>query len=121
MVEVNNEKRIAVVFYETDAGKEPVRDWLKDLNREDKKFIGVDVKTVEFGWPIGMPTCRPLGDGLWEVRSNLTRGRIARILFCILDSYMVLLHGFIKKSQKTPKPDLDIARRRKRQVMEVAS
>ena len=118
---VDDEKRITVVFYKTDNGAEPVREWLKDLAREDKKIIGADIKTVEFGWPIGMPTCRSLGDGIWEVRSNLTKGQIGRVLFCIVDGFMVLLHGFIKKSQKTPKPDLDTAKRRKRQLTEESS
>jgi phage-related protein len=86
----------------------------------DKKIVGTDIKTVEFGWPVGMPTCRPLGDGIWEVRSNLSGGRIARILFCITDGFMILLHSFIKKSQKTPKPDLEIAKMRKRRISEVS-
>ena len=115
---VDNGKRISVVFFKTDGGAEPVREWLKDLDREDKRIVGIDIKTVEFGWPVGMPTCRSLGDGIWEVRSNLTRGRISRVLFCIVDDFMVLLHGFIKKSQKTPKPELDIAKKRKRKLME---
>ena len=118
---VDDGKRITVVFFKTDTGNEPVREWLKDLDSEDRKIVGTDIKTIELGWPIGMPTCRPLGDGIWEVRSNLTGGRIARVLFCIENGFMVLLHGFIKKSQKTPKPDIDIARRRKRQLMEASS
>jgi phage-related protein len=81
---------------------------------EDRKQIGVDIKTVEFGWPLGMPVCRPLGDGLYEVRSSLTQSRIARVLFYI-DSRgrMVLLHGFIKKTQKTPPADMELARKNK--------
>jgi phage-related protein len=114
----DDEKHIAAVFFKNDSGTEPVREWLKELNREDKKIIGADIKTAEFGWPIGMPTCRPLSDGLWEVRSNLTGGRIARILFSIEGGAMILLHAFIKKSQKTPSADLDIAKRRKRRLTE---
>ena len=75
-----------------------------------------DIKDVEFSWPIGMPLVRSLGHGLWEVRSNLAHGRIARVLFCIHDSRMVLLHAFIKKQQKTPKADLDLALRRKKEI-----
>lgn len=116
-----DEKHIAVVFFKTDSGTEPVRDWLKALDRADKKIVGTDIKTVEFGWPVGMPTCRSLGNGIWEVRSNLSNGRIARILFCVADGFMVLLHAFIKKTQKTPKHDLEIAEMRKRRVMEVLS
>jgi phage-related protein len=92
-----------------------VRDWLKDLPfREDRKRIGEDIKTVEFGWPIGMPVCRPLGDGIYEVRTKLSLNRIARVLFYIDGTgRMVLLHGFIKKMQKTPVEDLQLARSNK--------
>jgi len=88
-----------------------MRDWLKSLKPiEDRKQIGVDMKTVEFGWPVGMPVCRPLGDGLYEVRSSLSQNRIARVLFYIdTKGRMVLLHGFIKKTQKTPQQDLELA------------
>jgi phage-related protein len=73
------------------------------------KAIGTDVMTVEFGWPIGMPVCRPLGKGLYEVRTALSGNRICRVLFYIKKSRMVLLHGFIKKTQKTPDEDLELA------------
>jgi phage-related protein len=108
-------KKIEVIFFRTSAGGEPVREWLRSLSPiEDRKQIGVDIKTVEFGWPIGMPVCRPLGDGLYEVRSSLTQNRIARVLFYIdTRGRMVLLHGFIKKTQKTPPPDLELARKNK--------
>jgi phage-related protein len=109
------EKSVPVVFFRTDAGGEPVRDWLKRLPlAEDRKRIGEDIKTVEFGWPLGMPTCRPLGDGVYEVRTSLAQNRIARVLFYIDKKRpMVLLHGFIKKAQKTPGEDLDLAKRNK--------
>lgn len=92
-----------------------MRDWLKGLpSPEDRKRIGEDIKTVEFGWPIGMPVCRPLGDGIYEVRTNLAQNRIARVLFYIdKERRMVLLHGFIKKAQKTPDEDLKLARNHK--------
>jgi len=105
-------KRIQAVFYQSKAGVEPVRDWLKGLNKEDRFQIGTDIKTVEFGWPIGMPTCRAMKKGLFEVRTNLNK-RIARVLFCVFDDRMVLLHGFIKKTRKTPQADLDLALGRK--------
>jgi phage-related protein len=92
-------------------GNEPVREWLKSFPREDRKTIGEDVKTVQFGWPLGMPVVRKLDKDLWEVRSRL-RNRFARILFTVDDNVMVLLHGFIKKSQKIPKKDLEVAKRR---------
>ena len=108
-------KRVPAIFFRTEAGREPVRDWLRSLPlSEDRKRIGEDIKTVEFGWPIGMPVCRVLGRGLYEVRSNLAANRIARVLFYIdKRSRMVLLHGFMKKTQKTPDEDLELARRNK--------
>jgi phage-related protein len=114
--ETTPQKRIPVIFFRTSAGGEPVRSWLKALKpAEDRKQIGVDIKTAEFGWPVGMPLCRSLGDGLYEVRSDLSQNRIARILFYIdLAGRMVLLHGFIKKTQKTPQDDLEQARKNKR-------
>lgn len=111
-------KRIIVSFYRSDAGREPVREWLLGLDAVDRKIVGEDIKTVEFGWPIGMPTCRPLHGhrGLYEVRSDISDGRIARVLFVIEGSDMVLLHGFIKKSQKTPQAEIDVAVRRQRRL-----
>jgi phage-related protein len=76
-------KILPASFYRTEAGNEPVRDWLKYLDKDERVAIGADIKTVEFGWPIGMPTCRPLGKGLYEVRSNLPSNKIARTIFCI--------------------------------------
>lgn len=103
-------KRVPAIFFRTDAGGEPVRDWLKTLTSDDRKRIGEDIKTVEFGWPIGMPVCKFLGNGLCEVRSKLERNRIARVLFYIdKKGRMVLLHGFVKKTQNTPSEDLDLA------------
>ncbi|CCU71755.1 hypothetical protein TOL_1330 [Thalassolituus oleivorans MIL-1] len=113
---VHSRKMITAVFYRSDNGNEPVRDWLLELSKDDRKAVGTDIKTVEFGWPIGMPVCRPMKDGLYEVRTNLSDRRISRVLFCFRSEKMVLLHGFIKKSQQTPKPDLDLAKRRKREV-----
>ncbi len=107
-------KRLPARFYRSNSGREPVREWLKKLDVEDRKIIGVDIKDVEFSWPIGMPLVRTLGRELWEVRSNLPRRRIARVLFCVEEECMVLLHGFLKKTQQTPKPDLDLALKRKK-------
>ena len=109
-------KRLPAAFYCLVSGREPVREWLKALGDEDRKIIGEDIKDVEFSWPIGMPLCRPLGKGLWEVRSEITQGRIARIPFCIRDGRMVLLHAFIKKTQKTPDSDIELATRRKKEL-----
>lgn len=98
------QKRIPVIFFRTLAGGEPVREWLKSLEPvADRKQIGADIQTVEFGWPIGMPVCRPMGAGVYEVRSSLSHNRIARVFFYIdVIGRMVLLHGFVKKTQKTP-------------------
>jgi len=109
-------KRITVAFYRTPAGNEPVREWLKSLEAEDRLTVGTDIKTVEFGWPIGMPVSRALGGGLYEVRSNISSGRIARVIFAIVDSYMVLLNGFIKKTQKTPKEEIDLSLKRLKEI-----
>ena len=97
-----------VNFYRTEAGKEPVRDWLKELPREDKRTIGEDIKTAQLGWPLGMPLIRKMEKNLWEVRSYLPDG-IARVFFTVDENQMVLLHGFIKKSNKTPKNELNTA------------
>jgi phage-related protein len=86
------------------------------LNKQDRFLIGTDIKTVEYGWPIGMPVCRPMGKGLYEVRTNLPANRIARVFFCVADGEMILLHGFLKKSRQTPKSDLDLALDRKRRL-----
>lgn len=109
-----NLKRLPARFYRLDSGREPVREWLKGLAHEDRKIIGEDIKDVEFSWPIGMPLVRSLGDELWEVRSGLIGGRIARVIFTVEHGSMVLLHGFVKKTQKTPKRDLDLALQRKK-------
>jgi phage-related protein len=107
-------KRLPARFYRSDSGREPVREWLKALDLEDRKTIGEDLKDVEFAWPIGMPLVRSLGDQLWEVRSHLPRGRIARVIFCVEQGCMVLLHGFMKTTQKTPRQDIDLALKRKK-------
>ncbi len=104
---------LQIVFFKTENGKEPVREWLKDsLSISERKIIGNDLKTVQYGWPLGMPLVGSLGDSLWEVRSHL-EGRIARLIFFMWDNHMVLLHAFIKKTQKIPKDDLDLAKKRK--------
>lgn len=107
---------IPVRFYRTVAGREPVLDWLRELDKADRHVIGVNLMRVQFGWPIGMPLVRSLGDGLWEVRSDLRSDRIARLLFCFHEGLLVVLHGFIKKTQKTSPGDLELARRRMREI-----
>jgi phage-related protein len=109
-------KKLTSLFYVTSSGKKPVREWLLSLSKEDRKTIGEDIKTVEYGFPVGMPVCRRLGSKLYEVRSNISGKRIARIIFAVKASYMVLLHGFIKKTQKTPKSDIDLALKRQKEI-----
>jgi len=106
-------RKIPVVFYQTSAGAEVVLDWLRDLDADDRRIIGQDLMRVQFRWPVGMPLCRPLGDDLWELRCDLSGRRIARLFFCFTQERLVALHGFIKKSQKTPEGQLEIARKRK--------
>lgn len=97
-----------VVFYRPESGNEPVREWLKGLSRDDKRRIGEDIKTAQIGWPLGMPLIRKIQKDLWEVRTTLDSG-IARVFFTVDGEYMILLHGFIKKSQKTPQHELKTA------------
>lgn len=109
-------KRFPAVFYRSAGGREPVRDWLLSLPVEDRRAIGQDIATAEFGWPIGMPVCKALGSGLWEIRSRLTDGRSGRVIFCESDGQMVLLHGFVKKTRKAPLPEIRIAASRRRDI-----
>jgi phage-related protein len=108
-------KKLEVIFYHTESGTEPVREWLRELSKADKKLIGDDIKTVQFGWPIGMPLVDYLGTGLWEIRTKLTGRKIARIIFFLDNHTLVLVNGFIKKTQKTPQQELELAQKRKRQ------
>jgi phage-related protein len=110
-----NSMILDVRFYKTEVGTEPVRDWLKSLPASSRRTIGEDLKTVQFGWPLGMPLVRKMDKGLWEVRIHL-EGQTARLLFTVMGSEMVLLHGFIKKSAATPKDDLMTAKSRLRQL-----
>ena len=104
---------LTVAFFRTASGNEPVREWLKSLPREERRIIGEALKTVQFGWPLGMPLVRKLHPDLWEVRIRLPDA-IARVLFTTGEGRMILLHGFIKKSQKTPQADLALAKNRLR-------
>lgn len=109
-------KKITSLFYETSNGNKPVREWLLSISKDDRKIIGEDIKTVEYGWPIGMPTCKGLGKKLFEVRSNISDKRIARVIFVVIDEYMLLLHAFIKKTKKTPLCDIDLALNRLKDI-----
>ena len=108
-------RKIPIVFYRTNAGADVVLEWLRGLPSKDRALVGQDLMRVQFRWPVGMPLCRPLGDGLWEVRSNLSSNRIARVLFCFTAGQLVALHGFVKKTQKAPEDELKLARKRMRE------
>lgn len=108
-------KKISAKFFKTDKGREPVREWLQSLPKEEKLKIGKDIKTAEFGWPIGMPTCKKLGGGLNEIRTEVSN-KWARVFFCVKDNFMILLHGIMKKDNKTPKKDLDLAKSRMKKL-----
>jgi len=107
---------IPLVFWRSSAGGEPVREWLNGLPREDKRTIGRDIAKVQFGWPVGLPLCRPLSGGLWEVRSSLPSKREARVFFAFHDGVLVALHAIIKKAQRTPAEDLGLVRSRLKEL-----
>ena len=111
-----SKKKIPLRFFQSFDGVEPVRDWLKSLDVIDRHAIGLDLMRAQWRWPIGMPLCRPLGGGLWEVRTALPSRRIARVPFCFVDSELVALHGFIKKTQKIPDVELELAHRRRKEM-----
>src|SRR3954465_8406319 len=103
---------IPLVFWRSAAGGEPVREWLNELSRGDKRSIGRDIARVQYGWPVGLPLCRPLSAGLWEVRASLSGNRQARVFFGFHHGVLIAVHAMIKKTQKTPAEDLALARRR---------
>src|SRR5580692_6039027 len=109
-------EEVPVRFFCFKTGREPGRGWLVGLNSEDRRAIGLDLMRVQFGWPVGMPLVRSLKDGLWEVRSSLPSQRIARLVLCFHGGMLIVLHGFIKKTQKTPADDLSLAKRRMAEV-----
>jgi len=114
---IDRSKKLPAFFYESALGNRPAREWILGLSLEDRKLVGRDIQKVEFGWPLGMPYCRSLGNGLWEARSDLTAGKIGRVIFCVVRERMVLLHGFVKKTQKTPAQDLRLALKRMKEVL----
>lgn len=108
--------RLSVVFFATTTGREPVREWLKALDRDDRREVGADILAVQKGWPLGLPLCRSLGNSLWEVRSTLPSRRIARVIFAFDGDVIVLLNGFIKKTQKTPADEMALALKRLKEM-----
>ncbi len=110
-------EEMPVVFYRATGGAEPVLDWLRALPAQDRPVVGTDLATVQFGWPVGMPLCRSLGHGLWEVRSSLPCRRIARVVFFVADGRIGVVHGFIEETRAMPAEDLDLARRRMKEMV----
>ena len=109
-------KKIPLIFFRTLTGSEPVREWLKGLPEEERQAIGKDLLRAQWRWPVGMPLCRAMGNGLWEIRTDLPTKRTARVLLCLYREHLVALHGFIKKTRATPDEDLTLARKRKKEL-----
>lgn len=109
-------QKIPLVFFRTNGGVEPVRDWLKGLDQIERHAIGKDLLRAQWRWPVGMPLCRPLGKGLWEIRTDLPGNRTARVLICFYDKRLIALHGFIKKTRATPTEELQLARQRQKEL-----
>lgn len=109
-------QKIPLLFFRTAAGNEPVRGWLKELPQAERQAIGLDLLRAQWRWPVGMPLARALGDGLYEIRTDLPSKRTARVFLCLYRGNLVALHGFIKKSRATPAEDLALARKRKKEL-----
>lgn len=109
-------RKIELVFFRNESGGEPVREWLKGLNEAERHAIGTDLLRAQWRWPVGMPLCRPMGKGLWEIRTDLPGNRASRVLICVYRERLVALHGFIKKTRGTPKDDLTLARKRQKEL-----
>ncbi|HXL23796.1 MAG TPA: type II toxin-antitoxin system RelE/ParE family toxin [Candidatus Dormibacteraeota bacterium] len=116
MAEDPQPRKTPLLFFRLRPGREPVRDWLKGLPQAERHAIGKDLLRAQWRWPVGMPLCRPLGTGLWEVRTDLPTKRTARVLLCLYQEHLVALHGFIKKTRTTPDADLALARRRQKEL-----
>jgi phage-related protein len=109
-------RKVELVFFRNDAGREPAREWLKGLDEAERHAIGKDLLRAQWRWPVGMPLCRPMGKGLWEIRTNLPGNRTSRVMVCFNHERLVALHGFIKKTRTTPVDDLALARTRQREL-----
>ena len=109
-------RKTPLIFYRMASGREPVREWLKGLDEAECRAIGRDLMRAQWRWPVGMPLCRPLGNGLWEIRTALPTKRTARVLLCFAREHLVALHGFIKKTRTTPEADLAKARQRQKEL-----
>jgi len=109
-------RKIPLIFYRQSPESEPVREWLKELPESERQTIGQDLLRAQWRWPVGMPLCRPLGGGLWEIRTDLPTKRTARVLLCLYRGHLVVLHAFIKKTRTMPGDDLALARKRRKEL-----
>ena len=116
MAEEQQPRKIPLVFYCARPESEPVREWLKELPEAERHAIGRDLLRAQWRWPAGMPLCRALGSSLWEIRTDLPTRRTARVLLCVHEEHLVALHGFIKKTRRTPEADLALARKRQKEL-----
>lgn len=116
MAETPPPGKIPLIFFCSPTGSEPVREWLRALVEEERQAVGRDLLRAQWRWPVGMPLCRPMGSGLWEIRTDLPTKRTARVLICLHRDHLVALHGFIKKTRATPDEDLALARRRQKEL-----
>ena len=116
MVDESKPRKIPMLFYRTRSGREPVREWPKALDEAERQAIGKDLLRAQWRWPVGMPLCRPMGDGLWEIRTDLPMKRTARVLLCSYRNHLVVLHGFVKKTRTTPDSDMATARKRQKEL-----
>lgn len=107
---------IPMTFWRAASGREPVRDWLREMDKRDRQTIGDNLRTLQYGWPLGMPLVRKLADHIWELRSSLPTRREARLLFTANEEQIIVLSGFIKKAQKTPAAEIELARRRLKEL-----
>ena len=118
MADAPQPRKVPLIFFRSGAGGEPVREWLKGLPAAERQAIGKDLLRAQWRWPVGMPLCRPLGSGLWEVRTDLPTRRTARVLLCLYRGHIVAVHGFIKKTRTTPEEDLALARKRQKELQQ---
>ncbi len=116
MLDNSQPQKVPLISYRTGTGSEPVREWLKELPEAERQAIGKDLLRAQWRWPVGMPLCRPPGNGLWEVRTDLPTKRTARVLLCLCRGHLVALHGFIKKTRKAPDEDMALARKRQKEL-----
>jgi phage-related protein len=117
MTEGPRPQKVPLIFFRTGKGTEPVREWLKELPEAERHAVGKDLLRAQWRWPVGMPLCRPMGGGLWEIRTDLPTQRTARVMLCLYHEHLVALHGFIKKTRATPDEDLALARRRQKELL----